>query len=284
MQYLSSFLYINHKQKEISALHLNEKKGKGVINHENNKVRRFRQRNISKVVREMNEDTGKPSNMRNIIIIAVFIIIGIFAYLIARPPILSVSPDPPSFNFDISSAAGAGYQAFSISNTGGGALSWSVRADQPWWIKVYPESGTGSGTVSINVNTADLVPGNYKGTITVTSNGGVKTGSIYLNLVPAPSRIVDGTSVGKKITLAVGQTWNIGDGWSVQTNAIDARAKPRQIWLTLSRNGIKLDDRVLVEGETYNYNNIFSVKIASIYAGAVSDMATLTDVAYQKGQ
>ncbi|MCZ7384662.1 MAG: S-layer protein domain-containing protein [Candidatus Methanoperedens sp.] len=225
-------------------------------------------------------DTGKPSNMRNIIIVGVIIIIGIIAYLIARPPILSVSPDPPSFNFD----SAAGYQTFSIFNIGGGTLSWNVRADQPWWIKVNPESGTGSGTVTININTADLVPGNYKGTITVTSNGGVKTGSIYLNLVSAPSRSVDGTSVGKKITLAVGETWDIGDGWSVQANAIDAKAKPRQIWLTLSRNGIKLDDRVLVEGETYNYNNIFSVKIASIYAGAVSDMATLTDVAYQKGR
>ncbi len=228
----------------------------------------------------MNEE--KPSNLRNIIIVAVFIIIGIIAYLIARPPILSVAPDPPSFNFDISSA-GARYQDFYISNTGGGTLSWNVRADQPWWIKVYPESGTGSGTITINVNTAGLAPGRYTGTITVTSNGGVKTGSVYLNLASAPSRIVDGTS-GARITLAVGETWNIGDGWSVQANAIDSRATPKQIWLTLSRNGIKLDDKVLVEGETYNYNNIFSVKIASIYAGAVSDMATLTDVAYQKGQ
>ncbi len=231
---------------------------------------------------KIKEDTGKPSNMRNIIIVAVFIIIGIFAYLIARPPLLSVSPDPPSFNFDISSA-GARYQTFYIFNTGGGTLSWSVRADQPWWIKVYPESGTGSGTVTINVNTVNLVPGKYKGTITVTSNGGVKTGSIYLNLASAPSQTVDGTS-GARITLAVGETWNIGDGWSVQAQAIDAKATPKQIWLILYRNENKLDDRVLSEGETYNYNNVFSVKISSIYTGAVSDMATLTDAAYQKVQ
>lgn len=228
---------------------------------------------------KIKEDAGKPSIMRTIIIVAVFIIIGIFAYLIARPPVLSVSPDPPAFNFD----SAAGYQTLSISNTGGGTLSWNVRADQPWWIKVYPESGTGSGTVSININTAALVPGNYKGTIIVTSNGGVKTGSVYLNLVSAPSRTVDGTS-GARITLAVGETWNIGDGWLVQANAIDAKATPKQIWITLSRNGIKLDDKVLSEGETYDYNNIFSLKIASINAGAVSDMATLTDVAYQKWQ
>lgn len=236
-------------------------------------------------MREIKEDTGKkePSNLRDMIIFAVFIIIGIFAYLIARPPLLSVSPDPLSFNFDISSASGPGYQTFSIFNTGGGTLSWNVRADQPSWIKVYPESGTDSGTITINVNTVNLIPGKYKGTITVTSNGGVKTGSVYLNLASAQSQTVDGTSGAERITLAVGETWSIGDGWSIQANAIDAKAAPKQIWLTLYRNGIKLDDKVLSEGETYNYNTIFSVKIASIYAGAVSDMATLTDVAYQKG-
>jgi hypothetical protein len=229
---------------------------------------------------KIKEDTGKPSNMRNITIVAVFIIIGIFAYLFTRPPLLSVSPDPLSFNFD----SGAGYQAFTIYNSGGGTLSWNVKADQPWWIKVYPESGTGSGTVTININTVNLVPGKYQGTITIASNGGVKTGSVYLNLVSASSRIVDGTSGAQGKTMAVGETWDIGDGWTIQANAIDAKATPKQIWITLSRNGIKLDDKVMSEGDTYNYNNIFSVKIASIYAGATSDMAILTDVAYQKGQ
>ncbi len=229
------------------------------------------------MVKEMNEDAGKPSNMRNITIVAAIIIIGIFAYLFTRPPLLSVSPDPPSFNFDISSA-GARYQDFYISNTGGGTLSWNVKADQPWWIKVYPESGTGSGTVTISIDTVNLVPGKYQGTITIASNGGVKTGSVYLNLASAPSRIVDGTSGGS--TLTVGETWDIGDGWTIQANSIDAKATPKQIWITLSRNGIKLDDKILSEGETYNYNNIFSLRIASIYAGATSDMAILTDVAY----
>ncbi len=220
----------------------------------------------------MNEDTGKPSNIKNVIIVAAIIIIGIFAYLFTRPPLLSVSPDPPSFNFD----NGAGHQAFSIFNSGGGTLSWNVKADQPWWIKVYPESGTGSGTVTISIDTTTLGPGKYQGTITIASNGGVKTGSINLNLVSAPP--VSGKSGAR--TLAVGETWDIGNGWTIQANSIDAKATPKQIWITLYRNGIKLDDKVLSEGETYNYNNIFSVKIASIYAGATSDMATLTDVAY----
>ncbi len=45
-------------------------------------------------------------------------------------------------------------------------------------IKVYPESGTGSGIVTINIDTNKMIPGRYQGTIIVASNGGVKTGSI----------------------------------------------------------------------------------------------------------
>ncbi|MCZ7392314.1 MAG: S-layer protein domain-containing protein [Candidatus Methanoperedens sp.] len=234
----------------------------------------------------MKEDAVKkePSKIRSIIIYAAFIIIGISAYWITRPPLLSLYPDPPSLNFDLTSGMDSGYQTLSVSNSGGGHLSWSVSTDEPSWIRIYPEKGTDSGTVSLYINTANLNPGKYKGTITVTSNGGVKTGNVYIYLATAPAQTVEGTGTEARETLSVGETWNIGDGWSVQANAIDAKATPKQIWLTLYRNETELDDRILSEGETYNYNNIFSVKIASIYAGAVTDMATLSDVIYHKGQ
>jgi hypothetical protein len=233
------------------------------------------------VVEKMNED--KPSNMKNIIIVAVIIILGIFAYFIAKPPLLpvfpenlSVSPDPLYFNI----STWQGYQTyFSISNSGGGTLSWNLKADQPW-IEFYPERGTGSRMATISINTGKIVPGKYQGNITVTSNGGVKNGTVYLNLIPALPRSIDGTSV-EKITMAVGETRNIGSGWSVQANAIDSKATPKQVWLTLFRNGFKVDDKVLSEGETYNYNYV-NIKIASINAGAVSD--TVTYMAYEDGR
>jgi hypothetical protein len=224
------------------------------------------------------QGTVSASNISNIIISAVIVMIGIFVYLNLRLPVLSISPDPPSFSFN--TATGPEYQTLYVSNTGGGTLWWSVSADQPWWIKVSPERGTDSGTVAISVVSVGLIPGEYRGTITVTSNGGVRTGSVYLNV--APAQITDGTSIAERKTLAVGEIWYIGDGWAIQVMSIDAKATPKQIWLSLSRNGNKLDDKVLSEGETYNYENILSVKISSIYPGASSDMATLTDVKYQK--
>jgi hypothetical protein len=104
----------------------------------------------------------------------------------AEPPRLSVSPDPPSFSFEMK-AGEIDSRDFTISNAGGGTLTWSVSADQRW-ISVNPQRGTNSGTVTIDIDTAGLNPGNYKGTITVSSNGGNKEGRISLNiLTPEPA-------------------------------------------------------------------------------------------------
>ncbi len=75
-------------------------------------------------------------------------------------------------------------------------------------------------------------------------------------------------------TLAVGETWNVGEGYTLTANSIDA--KGGQIWLVLSKNGKKLDDSFVNVGETYTYNNL-KIKITKISAGAISDTVTLTD-------
>jgi hypothetical protein len=104
----------------------------------------------------------------------------------APTSVISVSPDPPSFNFGIMNAGESASQTFLISNAGGGTLTWSISADQPW-ITINPTKGTNSVTATININTAGLSPGSYSGTITVTSNGGAKTGSISLTMRATPT-------------------------------------------------------------------------------------------------
>jgi len=49
--------------------------------------------------------------------------------------LLSVSPDPPSYSFDLT-AGETSSRELSISNAGGGTLAWTVGADQRW-INVY---------------------------------------------------------------------------------------------------------------------------------------------------
>ena len=100
-------------------------------------------------------------------------------------PQLFVSPDPFTFNSGAMTTGESGSNIFSISNAGGGNLIWSVIDDQSW-ITINPTSGTDSGTITLNINTAGLNPGSYSGTITVNSNGGTKKGSVLLVIPQTP--------------------------------------------------------------------------------------------------
>lgn len=110
-----------------------------------------------------------------------------------------------------------------------------------------------------------------------------ETVNAFISVTPNTSTTV-ATSASNSIpkgmyekTLAMGETWTIGDGWELGANSIDAKASPKQVWLTLSKNGVKLDDEVVEEGEKYNYLNIFTTKVALINAGPTSDMVSLSD-------
>ena len=58
----------------------------------------------------------------------------------------------------------------SISNTGGGTLSWTT-SDNAAWLGLSPVSGSNNGTVTASVNMTGLAAGTYSGIITVTASG-----------------------------------------------------------------------------------------------------------------
>ena len=97
-------------------------------------------------------------------------------------PKLCTSPDPPSHDFGIVSK-GNWTWSFEIRNCGSGMLTWSVSDDKDW-ITVYPTSGsttteTDTVTVTIDIESCMyLSPGTHTGHVTITSNGGSKTGTI----------------------------------------------------------------------------------------------------------
>lgn len=79
----------------------------------------------------------------------------------------------------------------------------------------------------------------------------------------------------KEIMRSADGIWILGDGYTLTANAIDSNA--RTVWLTLSKNGMPLNDKILNEGEIYTYNNSIKIKIAKIFVLANSDVVTLTD-------
>src|SRR5574341_802894 len=85
------------------------------------------------------------------------------------PPAIGASPT--SFSFTATQGgANPASQTLSLSNTGGGTLSWSA-SDNAAWLTVSPASGTGNGTVSLSVTTGTLTTGSYSGVITLAATG-----------------------------------------------------------------------------------------------------------------
>jgi hypothetical protein len=88
------------------------------------------------------------------------------------PPVdPTIGVSPASFSFTATAGgANPANQSLSISNTGGGTLSWSA-SDNATWLTLSPLSGTAPSTVTVSVSIAGLAAGTYNGTITITAAG-----------------------------------------------------------------------------------------------------------------
>ena len=118
--------------------------------------------------------------------------------LISPPsaPVLSVNPaigmSPTSLSFTAQQGGGnPAPQTLTISNTGGGTLSWSAN-DSATWLSLSPASGTGNGTVTASVATDTMTTGSYSGTVTLTATGATPVTvpvSLIVTAAPVPPAI-----------------------------------------------------------------------------------------------
>lgn len=70
--------------------------------------------------------------------------------------------------------------------------------------------------------------------------------------------------VAESKSLATGESWDMGSGYTLIVNALDDKATPKQVWISLEREGKRLDDMVMTEGEIYTYRNMVSFSVYSI--------------------
>ncbi len=93
----------------------------------------------------------------------------------------------------------------------------------------------------------------------------------------------------EKQTLKLGTTWSLGEGYNLTVDALDTQVSPRQAHLTFSRDGNKLDEKHVTEGEVYTYFvkslkgepdvPVFVTYVESIFTGA-EGMAALVQLRY----
>ena len=85
-------------------------------------------------------------------------------------PVIGFSPTKLAFT-GTAGGANPAAQSFTLSNTGSGTLSWSVRTNASWIASISPLNGTNTGTVTIGVNLAGLAAGTYTTTLYVGGTG-----------------------------------------------------------------------------------------------------------------
>lgn len=159
------------------------------------------------------------------------------------PPVLDVAPLSITFGSVLTSAD------VQISNTGGSTLNWNISDDRDW-INVIPSSGSGNQTVSVNVDRSGLSPGNYSGSVTVTSNGGTKIILVQMSVVSTtPVLGVNPTSLTISNSQTTGNFFisNLGGGtlnWSLSENVPWLMAAPTSgantgtVTVTVDRTGL----------------------------------------------
>ena len=80
-------------------------------------------------------------------------------------------------------------QSLTLSNAGGGSISWAASSNQPWLL-LSPSQGVFSNhqTIAIAVERANLKPGDYKGTIIFSSNvGSAQRVQVKMSVRPLPA-------------------------------------------------------------------------------------------------
>lgn len=85
----------------------------------------------------------------------------------------------------------------------------------------------------------------------------------------------------EKKTLVPGNAWVLGSGYELVIKSVDAKADPRQAWITLTKDGKVVDDAVVQYKTLYEYTTkvlgdddvlVLAVYVDSIFSGTTSDM------------
>ena len=162
-------------------------------------------------------------------------------------------------------------QALNISNSGGGALSWTASSNATW-LTMAPTGGAAPGTITVTASTTGLSAGDYNGAITIAATGATNTPQtvpVTLTvqaLPPAPTIFYSPASLtfsgmqggGNPATQALNIT-NSGGGTLTWTASSDTA------WLTPSPTGGTAPVTVTVTADT-----------TGLSAGAYNGTITIT--------
>jgi len=170
-------------------------------------------------------------------------------------PVLTVTPQTLDYTYRIGDPAPSSQTVtIELSSNTGGTTTWTATSDS-LWISISPSAMAGNGNsytmASVNVNPADLTPGDYKGSITIDApdatgspatigvNLTVKCGgtiNVRCNIPGASFKIT-----GSKDYEGSGETWSateVSDGtYTITYNPVTGYKTPLSDTKTISSGG-----------------------------------------------
>lgn len=150
------------------------------------------------------------------------------------PPVVTLNPTSLNFTATLGGATPAA-QTINLTNTGGGALTWSA-TDDATWLSVTPGNGAAPATLTASVNLAGLNAGTYRATITLLGNGAANSPLSIpvtltvnrLSLSVSPASLTFNAVLGSN---PANQTLNIT---GVGSGVLNWTASDNAAWLTVS--------------------------------------------------
>jgi hypothetical protein len=149
------------------------------------------------------------------------------------PPAIGASPTSLSFAATQGGANPAN-QTLSISNTGGGTLSWTA-SDNAAWLTLSPASGTGNGTVTLSAATGTLTAGSYSGVITLAATGVTPvTVPVTFTVAAAPNISLNPSSLSYAATQGAANPTNQTVSLTNTGGTLNWTVSDNVSWLTVS--------------------------------------------------
>jgi hypothetical protein len=172
-------------------------------------------------------------------------------------PGIGLSPVSLGYTAQVGGGSPAG-QTLSVSNTGGGTLSWTAKTLLgAAWLTLAPATGTAPATVTVSVNPAGLVAGTYLDTIQIAGSGaGNSPQKVPVSLT---LRAQAGYATPDIVNNASFETGEGASGWSGFRNNSGGDPSPASGSFTVTRS------------TDHAYAGTFSVK--SSFAANASDAA-----------
>jgi hypothetical protein len=191
---------------------------------------------------------------------AVTIPVNLTVEAVSVPPVIRTSPTSLSFTA-VQGDSSPSTQTVSISNSGGGILTWSA-SENVSWLGISPASGTGNGSIAVTAVLGSLVPGTYNSTITISATNAASVSLPITLTVTAPSTTVTLSPSSLTFSGIQGGTNPASQTVTVNSNG-NWTASSSAAWLTLNPS-------------SGNGNGSIAANVALSSAAVGSNNATIT--------